>query len=213
MIKKLVITDVSRMKGSRVCIFGIDEEGNNIRPILLPPGINEEFVQKRNIEPFSIVELDLEPCKTLKPPHLEDWWMNTSYDPKLIGQLIPEEQIKFLEKIKDHSIESIFGAELHQNHYIFENEGKRSLGTIETQIIGVSENKFKDGHGKYKITFLDNGNVYNLSVTDLRFKKYCDQLEYSKNMPPEDVAMELTLKIVGSVTFFAETRSFVSCGL
>src|SRR3972149_5871079 len=79
MKKWLVITDVTRMREGRVCVAGYDEDGNCIRPVLPPPGIQETslYVQERPlIFPFAVVEYDLTQVLP-HPPHTEDH----RYDP------------------------------------------------------------------------------------------------------------------------------------
>jgi hypothetical protein len=44
MKKQLIITDLTRMQGDRVCIFGVDEDGNGIRPDIPPTGIREKYL-------------------------------------------------------------------------------------------------------------------------------------------------------------------------
>jgi hypothetical protein len=41
MMAKMVITDLTRMYGGRVCIAGYDSQRRAIRPVLPPPGIPE----------------------------------------------------------------------------------------------------------------------------------------------------------------------------
>ncbi|MDP2766358.1 MAG: hypothetical protein Q8O41_02755, partial [Candidatus Methanoperedens sp.] len=120
-IKRLVITDLSRMKEGRVCIFGFDEDRRHIRPVIPYTGINESYIfneeGQRIIKPFAEVEFDF--IHTMpEPPHTEDCAINTNYKPRFIRTLSENESKKFLEEILDESVKAIFGAEIHYNRYI-----------------------------------------------------------------------------------------------
>ena len=59
----LLITDVTRMSGTRVCVAGIDRQLHQIRPIIEYGGILEDWLHLDDgtiIQPFSKVILDLQ---------------------------------------------------------------------------------------------------------------------------------------------------------
>jgi hypothetical protein len=154
-IKRLTITDLSRMHDNRVCIFGIDEEGNPIRPVIPYLGINESYLfdgDRQIIKPFSVVEFHL--IRHLSnPPHTEDWKIDTKHKPRLIKELPEGERKPFLESILDESVGGIFGATIHQNRYINPGEGNRSLGTIKVkEVLSVKYSMKEEG----KIRIQDN---------------------------------------------------------
>ena len=179
MKKRLVITDLTRMKGDRVCIFGVDENGNAMRPDIPPTGIREIYLLdksgQRIIRPFAIIEFDfIRPLP--KPPHTEDWEINAHCRPRLIRNLSEEESKVFLEKILDKSIGGIFGADICNNQYTNEGEGNRSLGTVKAkEILSARYSLKEDERYNYRIKFSDaTGEIYDLPVTDLAFREYCD---------------------------------------
>ena len=85
-----------------------------------------------------------------------------------------------MEEIKDSSVKSIFGAEIHQElgYWVKLGEGNRSLGTIMLDRITkvFYGSKTWDGEKEdYRITFIDkDGQEFRLKVTDLAFRKYCN---------------------------------------
>jgi hypothetical protein len=179
MKKRLIITDLSRMKGDRVCIVGVDGNGEVIRPDIPPIGIRENHLLDKSgqqiIRPFAEIEFDfIRP--TPKSPHTEDWEINAHYSPRLIRNLSEDESRTFLEKILDRSIRSIFEADIYNNQYINEGEGNRSLGTVKAREVLFVRYSLKEGERyNYRIEFSDaTGEIYNLPVTDLAFREYCD---------------------------------------
>lgn len=177
MKKRLIITDLTRMKEDRVCIFGIDEHNICIRPDMYP-GMSEEYAIENNIKPFNEIELNLTPSSNLNPPHTEDMQINKHYPPVFIRTLSDEEKKEFLKSILDSSVEDIFGAEIYENQYLNEGEGNRSLGTIKAKdILFVDYSPKREGKFNYRITFQDQRCVeYNLPVTDLAFRYCCDNM-------------------------------------
>jgi hypothetical protein len=184
--KILAITDLSRMHRNRVCIFGIDEEGNPIRPVIHSSGITEDYLldsDRQIIKPFSVVEFHLI-RHSPKPPHTEDWEIDTKHKPRLIKELPEGERKPFLRRILDKSVGEIFGAEIHENRRINPGEGNRSLGTIKVKdVLSVKYSMKESGGYNYRITFSDlSGEIYNLPITDCAFRKCCDgQREEGKN--------------------------------
>ena len=206
MKKRLVITDLSRMKGNRVCISGIDENGNAIRPDIPPTGIRENYLLdergQRIVTPFAEIEFDFI-LPMPKPPHTEDWEINTNYRPRLIGFLAAEEREKFLESILDGSVRAIFGAEIHEGRYTNPGEGRRSLGTIRVQnILDVNHSMKEEGKHQYRITFSDmSGEIYNLPVTDCAFREYCDAQRIQLGKNPRSISAELQQRLTQSDLF------------
>lgn len=180
MKEQLTITDLTRMKGDKVCIFGVDVSGKGRRPDIPPVGIREGFLLdssgERVIRPFAVIELDfVRPLP--KAPHTEDWQIDPLYAPRLIRHLSEEESRTLLEKTLDKSVRSIFGADVHNNQYVNEGEGNRSLGTVRAAEV-LSIRCFVKDYDRYdyRIGFSDaTGEIYDLPITDLAFREYCDR--------------------------------------
>ena len=181
MLTPLIITDVTRMGGRRVCIAGVTEDGRSIRPTLPYPGIQEDWLYTNGqcvIRPFSRVTFDLLGHQP-QPPHTEDWEIDPAI--KQFERMLefPERRAQ-LQGMIFPSVEAIFGADIHRDFgfYIRENEGDRSLGTLQTRSVSFVRHLL-DEHGNYnyRITFSDAiGQEYNLAVTDLTFRYYVDHL-------------------------------------
>ncbi len=194
-IKRLVITDLSRMKEGRVCIFGFDEEKRHIRPVIPYTGINESYIfneeGQRIIKPFAEVEFDfIRPSPN--PPHAEDCVINTNYKPRLISNLSENESKKFLQEILDESVKAIFGVAIQDNRCI-KTGGNRSIGTIKVKEV-LSVNYSLKGADKYnyRLTFSDvSRDVYNLPIVDCVFRKYCDNQRIQKGKTTDVISHEL----------------------
>lgn len=201
MKKRLVITDLTRMRDERVCIFGIDKEGNGIRPVL-PSGVDENYVIKNDIKPFNEIEFDLISLSKLRPPHTEDWMIMQRYKPRFIRRISSDEQKDILEKTEDNSVKEIFGAEIHECRYVNEGEGDRSIGTVKAENIEFidylpnEERKFN-----YKMRFSDQDDCYDLPITDLCFRNYCDYLRIHEHLEPEVISADLLHKLNKALVF------------
>ncbi len=205
-VKRLIITDLSRMKEGRICIVGIDREDNVIRPVIPYSGVKEDYILdetgKPIITPFAEIEFKFI-CPLSKPPHSEDWELDRNYRPRLIGRLSEEALSGFLERISDRSVREIFGAAIHEGRYTNQGEGNRSLGTVKSvKVIGINYSMKEDGNYKYRITFSDGGgNVYNLPVTDCAFRRYCDRLRVLEGRSTDAIGLELQQRLNQRETF------------
>ena len=205
-VKRLIITDLSRMKEGRICIVGIDGEDNVIRPVIPHGGVKEDYILDKTgkpiITPFAEIEFKfIRPLP--KPPHTEDWELDTNYRPGLIGRLSEEELRGFMERISDRSVREIFGAVIHEGRYTNPGEGNRSLGVIKAvKVLGVNYSMKEVGKYGYRITFSDmSGEVYNLPVTDCAFRMYCDRLRIREGRSTGAIGLELQQKLNRSEVF------------
>jgi hypothetical protein len=174
----IIITDVTRMKAPRVCIAGVMEDGQSIRPVFPYGNIEEDWLYENGraiIRPFAKINLNLiEPRNN--PPHCEDWVIQPE-SRRFLGLLNEQDKKALLAKITDPSVEKIFGAEMQTTpgHFIREREGCRSLGTVHARIVTrVILGKY-DGKLDYRIEFVDeSGCIYELAVTDLGFRYFVE---------------------------------------
>jgi hypothetical protein len=194
--KNLVITDLSRMHDDRVCIFGIDEDGNPIRPVLPYPGIREHHLFDKNgnlfIKPFSMVKFNFIRPRP-DPPHTEDFILDSSLKPSFVENLTDYKAKRLLDIILDDSVDEIFGTEIHNNRYTEANKGERSLGTIKAvDVPYIKYGEKLNGKYEYRIEFSDNaGGTYNLPITDCAFRNYCDKKRIEKHKNPNLIAAQL----------------------
>ncbi len=193
MEREIVITDFSKMPEG-VCIFGYDQEYKGIRPVIFnvgekAKGLPEDYL--KDIEPFTIVKFKFIKPQPI-PPHTEDWAIDLDYRPQIIRILSEIERKKFLEKLKQISYDSIqkslWGTNIYwyegkerSTPYIKPGEGKRSIVTIKIKgkncIVKHYERPEELGKYEYRIEFSDiHKKNYDLSVTDLAFREYCDNL-------------------------------------
>jgi hypothetical protein len=195
-IRRLVITDLSKMKEDRICIFGIDSEGRNIRPeIPYSQWIERDIFDENGkiiIQPLAEIEFDFIQSKP-KPPHTEDVEINRNYKPRLIRNLSESEGKILFEGILDDSIESIFCAVIHENKYLNHGEGKRSLGTIRMkECLGIKHFKKDDEKYSFRIQFSDmKGEIYDLKITDYLFNKYYNTKLIEKNLDSEIICNDI----------------------
>lgn len=205
MKKQLVITDLTRMQGDRVCVFGVDADGKGMRPDIPPTGIREGYLLdnkgRRVIRPFAVVEFDFVRSRP-KPPHTEDWEINPNCAPRLIRYLSEDESRALLERILDKSIRSIFGADIHDSRYVNEGEGNRSLGTVRAnEVLSVRCSQRETDKHDYRTEFSDaTREVYDLPVTDLAFREYCEN-QRLRGRAIDVVADEVRRRLRGSHVF------------
>jgi len=206
------------MRDRRICVAGYLTNGVCIRPVFRFGEITEDWLHlddKRVIRPFSVVELDLTERRR-SPPHTEDWIIDPDYR-VLLGRLTLDEQVRFLSRIEDKNVRSIFGAAIHfePGFYILSGEGRRSLGTIapkELERVFFKEKTGPDGvtvSGKYdfRLAFRDQlDERYFLAVVDLAFRTYLNHLHIERKVLCHDAAEHLT-KIL------RRTRLFLRIGL
>lgn len=177
------------MRGNRICVAGYLSDKTCVRPVTTY-GLNYDFLKEKDeliIEPFSIVEFDLQDDAThnINKPHTEDRVMQSQHRVKC-GMLTLSQRESFLSDIDDINVENIFGATIRfgPGFYIQDGEGEHSLGTI-----GAPDLKeiYPDSNSGYRISFNDKcGKDYDLKVTDLSFWKYLDFLIYRSEISPQD---------------------------
>lgn len=190
----LVITDLTRMYGGKVCIAGYDNAHRCIRPTLPPPGIPENALLQGDspiIFPFALVEFDLL-TPTPQPPHTEDQRYKTE-SPRFIR--IVHDRKKVLSWSLFDSLSDIFEQPIHDDFgfYVMDCQGTRSLGTIHLQKIEkVIYEQGMEGTWDYRLRFTDGeGKHYRLKITDLTWHYYCDSLR-GEDRDPTQISTELT---------------------
>jgi len=190
MLTSLIITDVTRMSGTRVCIAAVDQQRNNIRPIL-PYGIMEDWLyqdEKCIIRPFARINLDLLENRP-NPPHTEDWLVDEKR--KIFKGILEEEfRYKLLKEIAQNTVEKVFKTQIihEQGFYIQKGQGEHSLGTLCPLLIDKVLYRCYDGKWDYRISFMDHTyQRYRLSVTDLSFRNYLDYLRIEHHQSSEEI--------------------------
>lgn len=193
----VTITDLTRMQGDLVCVADYLRDGTCIRPLFRGRHVSESWLWLRDmvvIRPFAEVELELLEHRP-DPPHTEDWWVNPTYY-RLVRMLKPDKRLSILERLEDHSVQAIFGAQIHHDNgwFVKAGEGTRSLGTIKcVEIEKMAYTQRPDGRWDYRIAFIDAaGAQYRLAVTDLAFRYYLDYMRLHRGVNAQQAAQDLT---------------------
>lgn len=207
MITEVIITDVTRMSNQRVCVACVTEAGATIRPILNGQELEEEWLYKDGqaiIRPFARVELDLQNKNPkLKPPHTEDWVIDPHFK-HFIGLINDNERLKLLNRTLAPSVFQAFGTEvIHDRGFFVKlNQGDCSLRTIRPNSIDFVNHSQANGEFKYRVRFTDqNRDSYELTVTDLSFRYYVDDLRERSKLSFGKLGLDLQTKLGQPNTF------------
>jgi len=202
----VIITDLTRMGGNRVCIAGVTSDYRTIRPEFERGVLTEDWLfdgaGKIVIRPFARVRLDLlKNCPA--PPQTEDWLVKPDVKHN-DGLLNSNERKTLLQKILDPNVATIFGAEIHREpgFFIRENEGNRSLGTVKVNYLEDVIHRCYDGNWDYRISFYDQAGVsYRLKVTDLTFRAFVNYLRETQGLECDAIGSMLASKFRKSDVF------------
>jgi len=201
MKKKMIVTDLTQMSQSYICIAGYLEDGTCVRPVIYP-WMTRNYLKDDNkslIRPFSIIELDFRDINNKScPPHIEDCIVTPNYY-SIQGLLTLDQQEAFLSEIDDINIDKIFGAPIHEatgwrkGWYVKVGDGKRSLGTIKNpKILGILYGS-QFGKLDYRIVFKDKtDSLYRLPITDLTFRFYLDNLFFRGGLSHSEASQSVT---------------------
>ncbi|MEZ4563606.1 MAG: hypothetical protein R2853_12815 [Thermomicrobiales bacterium] len=210
--RTMIVTDVTRMEGSRVCVGGYLEDGRAVRPLVGRTGPDEAWLHQAAgapVSPFAVVELRLSGRpRGSTAPHTED--RLTPQRGRLVQRVLTaQEQIALLERTCSPAVRDIFGAEIQAEpagawgRYVRSGQGVRSLGTVKaSEIEEVIFRRFADrGRWEYRLRFRDAaGEVYQLAVVDLAFRRQLDALRDS-GLAPHDAAAAMRDGLRGQRVF------------
>ncbi len=201
--RQMIVTDITRMEGDRVCVGGYLEDGTAVRPVAGRAGPNETWLNAGRgtpVAPFAVVELRVGRApKALSAPHTEDRTISLNGH-RVVRRLDRGETQATLERSLSPSVRAIFGAEVHTDpqspwgRYVRAGEGDRSLGTIRVQHLAtVGYRHYPDrNRWDYRLRFRDEtGEEFQLAVVDLAFRRGLDSLRAGGLSP--DAAARRTL--------------------
>jgi hypothetical protein len=187
----MIVTDVTRMDGDRICVGGYLDDGTAIRPVAGRIGPNEQWLRSARdgrVAPFTVLELQVNKApKRLSAPHTEDRTIPLKGH-RVLSTLSEEEQRALLERTASPSVRSVFGAEIHADpagqwgRYVRSGEGMRSLGTIRAdRVEAVRYHHYPErGRWDYRLRFRDgSGEEFQLAVVDLAFRARLEALRNS----------------------------------
>jgi hypothetical protein len=208
MRRRLVITDLTRMQGERVCVAGYLLDGDEANPCVRPELRYRPLVEgwlfgggSVVIRPFAVVELDLLEHRP-HSPHSEDWIVDERC--RLAhGLLPPAKRLELLRALDDGGVERIFGAPIHSDGgwHVRAGEGTRSLGTIRpAALLRVTyAPRPRQGRWEYRLTFVDaSGGEYNLPVTDLAYRYYLDAQREGEGLTPAQIERGMLTTLRGA---------------
>jgi hypothetical protein len=184
----MIVTDLTRMEGARVCVGGYLEDGSAIRPVVARSGPNEAWLQHARggpVAPFSVVDLRVSgKPKGSHAPHTEDRLV-PERGQRVQRMLAEQERIDLLERTCSPGVRAIFGAEIQAEQlggwgrYVKSGEGVRSLGTVKAaEIQDILYRHYTNrGRWDYRLRFRDAaGDDYQLAVVDLAVRRQLDLL-------------------------------------
>jgi len=208
MWRELIITDVTRMSGDKVCVAGVDKKGNVVRPLLpYPHAICEADLYDSDtvlIRPRAVLNMFVEPEPECELPHSEDHlWINTN-QVELLRYANDDTWKIVLERTASPSVNEIFQTPLHKNKKTTPGDGMRSLGTIRpTSIDKFGYYHLKLGEtetDKYRLAFTDDAGTSftDLPITDLSLRAYVDYLRVKGHLHPKKIRMMIEKKLAES---------------
>jgi hypothetical protein len=179
-MKKIVVTDLTRFSNADiVCMAGIDENGNCVRPLLRgnPRGYPSfQYIRQLNIRPGTILEADLEPRPDVEVPHIEDHWYNGEF--RVAGTATSDAFHEVLQRDASDTFEAGFQVPVHGKLFAANGEvPARSIMTLRVRrprdVRVVVDNYQKL---RVHVTDAQGHELSFLSVTDLGFVTHLNQL-------------------------------------
>ena len=199
MKRTLVITDLTQMpSGNEVCVVGIDEAGNCIRPCC-DGGFLKDYLYDADgrlvIRHQAKVEFDLHPI-ICQAPHIEDM----GFDPDSIrgkGLCNDKEWESVLQRSSHTSVDSIYEGYLQYNSWVIPGANTKSIATLSgATIIDI---ELTEQSIKPRITFKDStGCRFNRPASDLTLWDRCYKEVKSKNRTRLEVSRELLNLLQGA---------------
>lgn len=167
---KIVLNHLTRMRGPRICVAGLDPTGRHVRPVTSTTHKLTRTMLSERGGPFEIgVILDLgEVSATPCAPATEDHEFSVT-NTRRLKRLAGEEYFRVLERVAHEDLQSIFGPDLKRRKQTFavdRGQGTTSLGVLRPkQKVELVHNRF----GKLRLRLNDNSGEADLPVTDIRF--------------------------------------------
>lgn len=197
----MAVSDITRMREPYICVAGITNNGETIRPLFRQDRIHQDwcFQNGTNIRQFTRITLNLLDHDP-HPPHTEDWHADMD-SLEIIGDVTEEKKLIILGKICDASLASIFGAEIRSDQgqqavYIHTGEGDRSLGTVQPRRLFDFKYRCYERGWDYRVSFFDgNDEFYKLKIVDLTFQAFIDHQRICCQKSSEEIEEFVNQKI------------------
>lgn len=195
--KNIIILAVTKI-GNELCVAGIDDSGNWIRPTTYNGDFRHFYkadIYNSNNNPIialsNRVTLRLiHHIPQINTPHIEDWEYDRSCRPILINTLNDSERLKLFHNISEKNLDPLI------------NNHTRSLCLIEpAEIISADfSNTSSRGECQPILKFIFNKIEYNYKVTDIYWRVVGRYLTSNKHKPILDG--ESLCKELGCSKFF-----------
>ena len=179
-LMKIVLNHLTRMRGPRICVAGLDPTGRHVRPVTSTTHKLTRTMLSERGGPFEIgVILDLgEVSATPSAPATEDHEFSVT-NTRRLKRLAGEEYFQVLERVAHEDLESIFGPDLKRRKQTFavdRGQGTTSLGVLRPkQKVELVHNRF----GKLRLRLNDNSG---------RDRPAGDRHPLRRGRPPDDQA-------------------------
>lgn len=197
MRQTIVITDLTQMRdGNYVCIAGISESGQCIRPVaeVRGKGASKDVLYSKSqliVRPRAKVEFDFHPIK-VELPHVEDH----GFDPNHIaskGFCSSSEWEAILRNNSYTAVNAIYDGLLEEHKWVKPGVETRSIATLSRVVPLNVQLPEWDRKLKYRLSFKDGkGDVFDYPVSDLTFRELCYKKVKRDSLSRLTVASELT---------------------
>lgn len=194
MRQTIVITDLTQMpEGDQVCVVGISEKGECIRPIC-EGGFQKKYLYTGKnviIRPRARIEFDFTEAK-IEPPHIEDRTFNPSF---IInhGLCSDTDWENILRNSSYDKVEDIYNGFLRDGKWVKPGSATKSIATLSKSSIANVQVPEWEGKLRYRLSFRDTtGNLFDCPVSDLAFRELIYKKVKRNNHPRLDVSLELT---------------------
>lgn len=190
----IVITDLTQMpEGDQVCVVGISENGECIRPVC-EGGFQKRYLYVGKnvvIRPRARIEFDFTEAK-IEPPHIED----RTFDPSFIinhGLCSNADWESILRNSSYARVEDIYNGFLQDGKWVKPGSPTRSIATLSKASTANVQVPEWEGKLRYRLSFRDvTGHLFDCAVSDLAFRELIYKEVKKNNHPRSDVSRELT---------------------
>ena len=181
--QRLLITDVTAMRGDAVCIAGVNAAGECIRPIFADrqPILRRHLMPKTGspIRPRAVVDFELARSDRCEAPHTEDYFFDwEGMATRLLATEV--EWREWLEFLAVEDIEEALGVKLQDGRKSRPGAGRYSLTTArvrEIEEFQLLENEYEPGKHRYRLRFqTEKSRRFDLPVTDLSLRALVERL-------------------------------------
>jgi len=194
-LTQVVLSHITRMRGTRICIAGIDwETAEHMRPVTDPEDLmtREMLRGEGGVLELGLI-LDLgSTVSDSSPPETEDQLCETA-NFRPVEKLTPADYFELLATVADDDLFQAFGPSLQQhdsNTYAMDvGAGSRSLASVPA---GPSDRLFVDGFGGLRLATADAA----IRVTDLRL------FEGASKSPRADIVENVNERLDGGVSSY-----------